>query len=99
MIWTPTGQRRAFVLAFLQVGTRRVVCSPCSFKSDPKWIASQAHAFIEQAREAGLFLESLVRDNDGMYVEAFEQVFKNVDCRVIPTRAGAQPKRLPRGRG
>ena len=52
MIWTLTGLRQAFVLAFVHVGTRRVFCSPCSFKPDGKWMVSQAHALIEQAREA-----------------------------------------------
>jgi putative transposase len=85
MIWTPTGLRQAFVLAFIHVGTRRVFCSPSSFKPDPKWMTSQAHAFIEQAREAGLAVEYVVRDNDGMYVKAFDQVFKDVGCQVIPT--------------
>lgn len=85
MIWTPTGLRQAFVLAFIHVGTRRVICSPSSFKPDPKWMTSQAHAFIEQAREAGLGVEYLVRDRDGMYVAEFDQVFKDAQCRVIRT--------------
>jgi putative transposase len=85
MIWTPTGLRQAFVLAFLHVGTRRVFCSPSSFKPDPKWMALQAHAFVEQAREAGLVVDQLVRDNDGMYIEGFNQVFEDIGCRVIPT--------------
>jgi putative transposase len=81
----PTSLRQAFVLAFLHVGTRRVICSPCSFKPDPKWMVGQANAFVEQAREAGLRVEYLVRDNDGMYIDAFDQVFDDSGCRVIPT--------------
>jgi putative transposase len=82
MIWTPTGLRQAFVLAFIHVGTRRVFCSRCSFKPDGKWMISQAYAFIEQAREANLRIEHLVRDRDGMYVREFDQVFKDISCRV-----------------
>ncbi len=85
MIWTPTGLRQAFVLAFIHVGTRRVFCSPCSFKPDAKWMVGQAHAFVEQAREADLRIEYLVRDRDGMYVQEFDQVFKDIGCRVKPT--------------
>ena len=48
-------------------------------------MVGQAHAFVEQAREADLCVEYLVRDNDGMYVEAFDQVFDDNGCRVIPT--------------
>lgn len=85
MIWTPTGLRQAFVLALIHIGTRRVFCSPCSFKPNSKWMTSQAHAFIEQAREAGLGIEYLVRDRDNMYVRKFDQVFKDIGCKVKPT--------------
>lgn len=85
MIWTPTGLRQAFVLAFIHLGTRRVFCSGCSFKPDAKWMVSQAHVFIEQARETDLNIEYLVRDRDCMYVREFNQVFKDMGCRVIPT--------------
>jgi len=85
MIWTPSGLRQAFVLAFIHIGTRRVICSPCSFKPDGKWIVSQAHSFIEHAREGDLRIEYLGRDRDGMYVSDFDQVFKDVGCRVEQT--------------
>jgi putative transposase len=85
MIWTPTGLRQAFGLAFIHIGTRRVICSPCSYKPDAKWMVRQADAFIEQAREADLRMEYLVRDRDGMYVQEFDQAFKDIGCRVKPT--------------
>ncbi|MBX3426234.1 MAG: DDE-type integrase/transposase/recombinase [Pirellulales bacterium] len=85
MIWTPTGLRQAFVLSFLHVGTRRVFCSPCSFAPGGKWMVGQAHAAVEQAREAGLEMRYLIRDRDGMYVKEFDQVFKDAQCRVIRT--------------
>ncbi|MBX3434818.1 MAG: integrase core domain-containing protein [Pirellulales bacterium] len=85
MIWPPTGLRQAFVLSFLHVGTRRVFCSPCSFAPGGKWMVGQAHAAIEQAREAGLEMSYLIRDRDGMYVKEFDQVFKDAQCRVIRT--------------
>lgn len=85
MIWTPTGLRQAFVLAFIHVGTRRVFCSPCSFKPDSSWMVTQGQAAVELAREAELSMTLLVRDNDGMYVWEFERVFTDIDCRVQPT--------------
>ena len=48
-------------------------------------MVSQAHAFIEQAREADLKVEYLVRDLDRMYVREFDQAFKDIGCRVKPT--------------
>jgi len=85
MIWTPTGLQQAFVQAFIHLGSRRVICSPCRFKPDAKWVVSQAHIFIEQAREADLRIEYLVRDRDGMYVHEFDQVFKDIGCHVKQT--------------
>jgi hypothetical protein len=71
--------------AFIHVGTRHVCCSPFSFTPDPKWMVGQAHAFIEHAREARLGVQHLDSDRDEMYVREFDQVFKEVDCKVIPT--------------
>ncbi|TWU21806.1 integrase core domain-containing protein [Bythopirellula polymerisocia] len=85
MVWTPTGLRQAFVLAFIHVGTRRVFCSPCSFKPDAKWMVRQAEAVVERARDAGLMMTYLIRDRDGMYIREFDQVFKDMGCRVKPT--------------
>jgi len=85
MIWTPRGLRQAFVLAFIHVGTRRVFCSPCSFKPDAKWMVRQAEAVVEQAADAELKMTHLIRDRDGMYVKEFDQVFKDIDCRVERT--------------
>ena len=48
-------------------------------------MVNYAHAFIEQAREADLRIEYLVRDRDGMYISEFDQVFKDIGCRVKPT--------------
>ena len=45
-------------------------------------MVSQAHAFTEQAREADLRIEYLVRDRDGTYISDFDQVFKDIGCRV-----------------
>ena len=67
MSWTPTGLRQAFVLAFIHVGSRRIFCSPCTFKPDRKWMVSQAHAFLEQAHEANLPVEHLICDRDSKY--------------------------------
>lgn len=53
-IWTPTGLRQAFALAFIHVGSRRIFFSPCSFKPDAKWMVRQAEAIVEQARDSGL---------------------------------------------
>jgi putative transposase len=65
-------------------GTRRVFCSPCSFKPDGIWMVRQAEAAVEQARDAGLSMTHLIRDRDGMYVREFDQVFEDINCQVEP---------------
>ncbi len=45
----------------------------------------QAEAVVEQARDARLPMTHLIRDRDGMYVREFDQVFKDMGCRVKPT--------------
>jgi putative transposase len=85
MVWTPRGLRQAFVLAFIHVGTRRIFCSPCTFKPDGKWIVNQAQAFLENARETDLKIEYLIRDRDSKYVSGFDDVFEAINCRVVPT--------------
>lgn len=85
MIWTPTGLRQAFVLSFIHVGRRRVFCSPSSFKPGGKWMVEQAHSLVEQAREAELPIEYLIRDRDSLYSAESDQVFTDLGCRVEPT--------------
>jgi putative transposase len=85
MIWTPTGLRQAFVLAFIHLGSRRAFCSPRSFKPDSQWMVRQAESVLEQARDAGLAIKYLIRDRDGMYVRDFDDVFERAGVSVEPT--------------
>ncbi|MGI9292800.1 MAG: integrase core domain-containing protein, partial [Pseudomonadales bacterium] len=74
-----------FVLAFLHVGSRRVICSPATFKPDKKWMVTQAESMLAQAQEADLPVSYLIRDNDNCYVREFKAVFEKADVRVMPT--------------
>ena len=84
-IWTPRGLRQCFVLAFIHVASRRVFCSPCSFKPDPKWMEQQAEVFLDHACSEGMRVDYVTRDRDGKYTAQFDAVFKNAGARVIPT--------------
>jgi putative transposase len=85
MVVTKTGLTQAFVLAFLHVESRRVICSPATFKPEDKWMVKQAEAMLCQARETGLPIGQLIRDRDNCYTCNFNTVFKQADVRVIPT--------------
>lgn len=47
MIMTSTGLRRAYVLAFLYVNSRRVICPSATLKPDDKWVTTQAETMLE----------------------------------------------------
>lgn len=85
MVVTRRGLRQAFVLAFLNVETRRVICSPSTFKPDTKWMAKQARLLLRQAKKEELPIRYLVRDCDYKYVKEFDAVFENADVLIEPT--------------
>ncbi|MEM7515981.1 MAG: integrase, partial [Planctomycetota bacterium] len=64
MVMTTSGMRQAYVLAFLHVDSRRVICSPATIKPDDKWVTTQARSMLEQARGMDLPVRYLVRDLD-----------------------------------
>jgi len=63
--------RQAFVLAFLNVKTRRVILSPATYQPTAEWVEAQAESFVAQARGEGLPVATLMRDNDGMFRNGF----------------------------
>lgn len=82
---TKTGVKQAFVLAFLHVNSRRVICSPATFKPDDQWVVAQARSMLEAAEREGLPVHFLVRDKDFKYSKRFDAVFEQADVAVEPT--------------
>lgn len=85
MVMTSTGLRQAYVLAFLHVSSRRVICSPATFKSDDGWITAQAESMLQQARGMDPPVRSLVRDLNFKYSKRFDKVFADAGVSVEPT--------------
>lgn len=82
---TRRGIRQAFVLAFLNVKTRRVFCSTSTFKPDGKWMKKQAKSLLKKARAAKLPIKHLVLDCDYKYTSDFNDVFEKADIRIERT--------------
>ena len=82
---TKTGIKQAFVLAFLHVNSRRVICSPATFHPNGEWVVGQAERFLQQAEEESLPVRFLVRDKDFKYSRGFDKVFEEADVAVEPT--------------
>jgi putative transposase len=85
MVMTTSGLRQAYVLAFLHVDSRRVICSPATLRPDDKWITAQAESMLEQARGMELPVRYLVRDLDFKYSKRFDRVFAEASVAVEPT--------------
>ncbi len=85
MVVTRKGIKQSFVLAFINIKTRRVFCSASTFKPDTKWMVKQAKSLLKQARSADLPIRYLVRDCDYKYVAEFDTEFEKADVRVEPT--------------
>ncbi|TWT48975.1 integrase core domain-containing protein [Botrimarina hoheduenensis] len=85
MVMTSTGLRQAYVLAFLHVNSRRMICSPATLKADDTWVTAQAESMLEQARGRELPVRYLIRDLDLKYSKRFDQAFSDAGVSVEPT--------------
>lgn len=82
-ILTLKGIREVFVLAFLHVGSRRVVLSPATFNPNEAWVQGQALSFVKQAREQGLSVRTLQRDRDTKFTKTFDAELKRSRVKVM----------------
>ncbi len=83
-IWTLKGPRQIFAMAFIHLATRRVFVTPGTFKPDEAWMATQAHNFMNHATAGHLPCAIVMRDRDGKYTPAFDQVFKDRSIQIKP---------------
>jgi len=81
-VLTLKGMREVFVLAFLQVETRRVILSPPTLHPNESWVTQQATAFVRQARAQGLRVRYVQRDRDGKFA-GFDAAVKGQRVKVI----------------
>ncbi len=81
-IWTPTGLRQYFVLAFIHVGSRTVFVTKCSRKPDSAWMKEQAEAFVEHVDTSGHKCEKLIHDMDNMFIKDFDSIIENTGAEV-----------------
>ena len=84
-VLTVKGMRDVFVLAFLNVKTRRVVLSPATFRPDAAWVARQTEVFVKQARGNGLRVRYVQRDRDGKFGNAFDAALRRHRVEAVPS--------------
>jgi putative transposase len=83
-IWTLQGPRQIFAMAFIHLATRRVFVTPGTFQPDDAWMAAQARTFVEHAAAESLPCAIVMRDRDGKFTAAFDQVFQERSIQVKP---------------
>jgi putative transposase len=88
-VLTVKGLREVFVLAFLNVRTRRVVLSPATFHPDAAWVAQQAEVFVKQARSNGLRVRYVQRDRDRKFAGGFDRALRKRHVKVVKSPAKA----------
>jgi putative transposase len=81
-ILTIKGIREVFVLAFLNVETRRVVLSPATFHPDEAWVVEQSRRFVELAREQKLPVATLQRDRDSKFTATVDKALRSKRLKV-----------------
>jgi hypothetical protein len=85
--------RTLHVLFFLEVRTRQVFVAGCTADPTAAWVTQQARNLWWRLDEAGGRPRVLIRDRDGKFPRAFDEVFRSDGVRVV--RA---PFRAPRAR-
>jgi putative transposase len=75
--------RRYYVLFFIEHASRRVWLGGCTTNPDASWVTQQARnlsftGLLERAR-------FLIRDRDGKYSRAFDEVFRSERIRIVKT--------------
>ncbi|HOS04375.1 MAG TPA: integrase core domain-containing protein [Candidatus Hydrogenedentes bacterium] len=90
-VYTLRGVFDAYVLVFIDIGTRKVFCSAATYQPDSDWV-------VQQARNAAMWLEDisvtprfLVHDADTKFDTRFKNFWKSAGVRCIRT-----PIRAPR---
>ena len=84
-IITPFGIRVAYSLAFIHVGTRKVLLSPPAYHPDDRWVQQQARNALMWLDDQGLGARFLIHDRDSKFSTKFRCLFKSADIRCLRT--------------
>lgn len=82
-VLTLKGVREAFVIAFLNVKTRKVILSPATLHPDETWVVAQAEEFVAQARQEGLPVTLVQHDRDTKFTRSFDRRLKRRRAKVM----------------
>ena len=76
-IWTARGLRQYFVLVFLHVGSRKVFVTEATRNPNTAWMQRQAKVFLQYAEQESLGVGIVMRDNDGKFMDEFDEIIED----------------------
>lgn len=82
-IWTPLGNRQAFALMFIHVGSRKVWVSPTTYHPDRTWIQQQGRNMLMWLEEAGLEATHLLHDRDTKFTGSFDGLMNAAKIKIV----------------
>lgn len=74
-----------YVFFFIEIGTRRVYLAGVTSHPNGLWVAQQARQFVWTLEERDGEFRHLIRDRDGKYSRAFDDVFRSEQINIIRT--------------
>lgn len=89
-IYTLRGVFKAYMLVFINFGTRKVFCSPPTLNPDEKWVMQQARNASMWLEDIGVTPRFLVHDRDMTLTKKFRAFWKEQNgmrCIRIPIKA------------
>lgn len=93
-VYSSRGRYDAYVLVFMQLGTRKSFCSPPTYSPNGDWVMPESRNASLWLDEIGVKPTHLIQDRDTKDPHRFTAFWKTegVKCLCIPTRA---PQAMP----
>src|SRR5664280_115647 len=77
--------RTLYILAFIELGSRRIHLSPSTAHPDSTWATQQARNLTMALDDRSPAIRFLIRDRDSKYSRSFDTVLRSEGMRVIRT--------------
>jgi len=77
--------RTLYVLAFIELGSRRIHLSPATAHPNSAWVTQQARNLAMALDDRSPAMRFLIRDRDSKYSRSFDAVLRSEGMRVIRT--------------
>lgn len=80
-----------YVLIFVELKSRRLIFSACTYHPDSAWVCQQARNVGMELQDMDVTISALIHDRDSKFADDFDAVFKAEGAKIVLT-----PYRAPR---